>query len=373
VERLQATAPDLDRPGAVPAREVSLLAEAGLLATPAPRRFGGQGLGTEAGQTVSLLALLSEIGRGNLALGRIYEGHVNALQLIATYGTPPQLARAAADARDGRRLFGVWNTEAADGVTLEPVGGGRYRLIGAKTFASGAGVVTRAIVPGRLPDGGWQMTLVPMDCVVTRSDPAWWRPIGMHGSASFKVDFTGVEIGRDDLLGAPGDYQRQPWLSAGAIRFAAVQLGGAAALFDVARAELRALGRDGDPHQRARFGQLAISVEASRLWLRGAAPYLDLAFATMRDGSLDDATGERIVAYVNMARTAIERICLDIIELVERSIGVRGMLAPHPMERLIRDLTIYLRQPAPDAALTDAGRYALESTDASPDLWRSPG
>ena len=38
------------------------------------------------------------------------------------------------------------------------------------------------------------------------------------------------------------------------------------------------------------------------------------------------ADSERIVAYVNMARTAIERVCLDIIELVERSIGVRGML-----------------------------------------------
>jgi alkylation response protein AidB-like acyl-CoA dehydrogenase len=372
VERLQATAPDLDRPGAVPVREVGVLAESGLLAAPVPHRLGGLGLGTEAGASVSLLALLSEIGRGNLSLGRIYEGHVNALQLIATYGTSSQLARAAQDARDGRRMFGVWNTEADDGVRIEPLGAGRYLLSGAKTFASGASIVARAIVPARLPDGGWQMTLVPMDQVTTRTDPSWWRPIGMYGSASFKVDFTGVEIGQDDLLGTPGDYQRQPWLSVGAIRFAAVQLGGAAALFDVARAELRSLGRDGDPHQRARFGQIAIAVESGRLWLRGAAPYLDLAFAAMRDGQLDEATSERIVAYVNMARTAIERVCLDTIELVERSVGVRGMLAPHPMERLIRDLTIYLRQPTPDAALTDAGRYVLTSTDASSDLWSAP-
>jgi hypothetical protein len=73
-----------------------------------------------------------------------------------------------------------------------------------------------------------------------------------------------------------------------------------------------------------------------------------------------------------MARTAIERACLDIVELVERSVGVRGMLAPHPIERLVRDLTIYLRQPAPDAALTDAGRYALASTTTAADLWSLP-
>ena len=356
----------------MPVREVQLLADAGLLAAPVPRAFGGLGLGTEAGDTVSLLALLAEIGRGNLSLGRIYEGHVNALQLIAAYGTRTQLERAAEDARDGRCLFGVWNTEAADGVTFEPAGAGRYRLSGAKTFASGAGVVARALVTGRLPDGGWQICVVPMDRVTTQTDSSWWRPIGMHGSASFKVDFGGVEIRQDALVGAPGDYQRQPWLSGGAIRFAAVQLGGAEALFDAARAELRSLGRDGDPHQRARFGQLAIGIEGGRLWLRGAAPFMDLALAAARDGRLDAATGERFVGYVNMARSAIERICLDTIELVERSVGVRGLLAPHPIERLVRDLTIYLRQPVPDAALTDAGRYALESTASAADLWGEP-
>ncbi|MGE3910850.1 MAG: acyl-CoA dehydrogenase family protein [Chloroflexota bacterium] len=372
VERLQATAPELDRPGAVPAREVALLAESGLLAAPVQRRFGGLGLGTEAGGTACLLALLSEIGRGNLSLGRIYEGHVNALQLISTYGTPAQIKRAAHDARSMRLLFGVWNTEANDGVTIEPDDAGRYQLAGAKTFASGAGVVRRAIVPGRLPDGGWQMTLVLMDGDATRIDPSWWRPIGMYGSASFKVDFTGVEIGQDDLLGGPDDYQRQPWLSAGAIRFAAVQLGGAEALFDVARAELRALGRDSDPYQRARFGQLAIGIEGGRLWLRGAAQYLDQAFAATHNGALNDQLSGQVVAYVNMARTAIERICLDTIETVERSIGVRGMLAPHPIERLVRDLTIYLRQPAPDAALADAGRFALASTATAASLWDLP-
>ncbi len=342
-----------------------MLAEAGLLAAPVPRALGGLGLGTEPGGSLRLLSLLAEVGRGNLSLGRIYEGHINTLQLIATQGTPTQFARAAADARDGRHLFGVWNTEAADGVSLEPAGGGRYRLSGAKTFASGAGVVARAIVTGRLPDGGWQMCLVPMDQVRTHTDPSWWRPIGMLASASFKVDFSGIEIGPDALIGRPGDYQRQPWFSGGAIRFAAVQLGGATALFDAARAELQALGRTGDPHQQARFGQLAIALESGRLWLRGAAPIIDLAFT---QGS-DPETGRRIVGYVNMARSAIERICLDTIELVERSVGVRGMLKPHPVERLVRDLTIFLRQPAPDAALTDAGQYALESTTTAGALW----
>jgi len=44
---------------------------------------------------------------------------------------------------------------------------------------------------------------------------------------------------------------------------------------------------------------------------------------------------------------------------------------PYHFERIIRDLTIYLRQPAPDAALADAGRYVLQSGAAADDLWKT--
>ena len=149
------------------------------------------------------------------------------------------------------------------------------RLHGAKLYTSGAGWVDRAIVPGAWPDGGWQICVVPMDEVATRIDRSVWRPLGMRASASYLTDFTGVEVGPDGLLGAPGDYHRQPWFSGGAIRFAAVQLGGAAALFDAARAELRALRRTEDPFQRARAGEMADLIESGNLWLRGAAELLD--------------------------------------------------------------------------------------------------
>jgi hypothetical protein len=39
--------------------------------------------------------------------------------------------------------------------------------------------------------------------------------------------------------------------------------------------------------------------------------------------------------------------------------GARGLLWPEPFEPLHRDLTHYLRQPAPDSAIADAGRFAL--------------
>lgn len=87
-----ANAAAIDHEGAFPLEEFRLLAEADLLAAPLPREFGGLGLGlgTEAvdGGAHALLLLLKALGRGNLAVGRVYEGHVNALQLIQLFGTP---------------------------------------------------------------------------------------------------------------------------------------------------------------------------------------------------------------------------------------------------------------------------------------------
>jgi hypothetical protein len=70
-----------------------------------------------------------------------------------------------------------------------------------------------------------------------------------------------------------------------------------------------------------------------------------------------------------MVRTAIEEICLDVMQLTERSVGTRGLLPPNPIERIVRDLTLYLRQPAFDAALANVGQYTLTETEATNSLW----
>lgn len=355
VDALRQLAPEADAARDFPHASLRLLRENGLLDS-LPLL---EPVGTE------LLILLKHIGRGDLSVGRLYEGHVNALQLVQTFGAPGQIAAHGADARDRQMLFAVWNTEASDGVHLMPLAGGRYRMRGSKTFASGAGNVQRAIVTGALPDGGWQMCVVPLDQTPVSIDPSWWRPSGMHASTSYKVDFTGVELEPDALVGAPGDYHRQPWLSGGAIRFAAVQLGGAEALLDETRHYLRSLDRIDDPHQQARLGEGAILVETGNLWLREACAVVDLG--PEPDGERDI---ERMVNYANMTRLAIERICLDVMRISERAVGAKGLLQPWPMERIIRDLTLYLRQPAPDAVQTRVGRMMLERDQPSYGMWR---
>lgn len=359
----------LDEEGRFPAAAFARIRAAQLLAAPLPRALGGLGLGSEPGGTLPLLRVLKALGRGDLSVARIYEGHVNALFLIGLFGTTAQRERAAAAARDGK-LFAVWNTEGGDGVHFAPLPNGGYQLAGSKLFTSGSLQIERALIGGKLPDGGWQLCLVPMDEARVSADASVWKPLGMRASVSHKVDFTGAELPADALIGGAGDYNRQPWLSGGAIRFAAAQLGAAEALFEALRTDLRSRDRTGDPFQRVRAGEAAIAVRGGDLWLRDAAAVLDaLPAAFCADPPPDAATSAKVVAHANLARMAIDAACLHVLELVERSIGMRGLLRPHPVERIGRDLRLYLRQPAPDAALATAGAYVLETAGPAERLW----
>ena len=339
--------------------EFSWLREAGLLTVPIPREMGGKAWGVELGTWRHLLRLLKIIGRGNLSVGRIYEGHINALQLILQWGSPTQIETAARDVQNGR-LFGVWNTEAPnDGLTLTESGGGRFRLSGAKTFASGASILQRVFANAAIT-AGWQMCLVPLDQIKVERDADSWQPLGMRATESIRVNFDGVEVDEAALFGKPGDYTREPWFSGGAIRFAAVQLGGAEAIAETSRNFLQQEGRIEDPHQAIRAGEMAALLESGNLWLEGAAARAELAAACP----------DELVAYAGLMRRTIERIGLEVIEHAVRSSGARALLRPNSLERLVRDLTMYLRQPVPDFVLTRAGQFSLKSQKHFDTLWK---
>ncbi|WP_456832196.1 hypothetical protein [Deinococcus sp. UYEF24] len=302
-----------------------------------------------------LLRLMRLVGRASLPLGRLFEGHVNALALISAYGTAEQRVRAAQDVQEGR-LFGVWNTEGPDGVQL--LGGntdtGQLTLQGAKTFASGGLQVTRPLLPVDR-QGQRQLVLLRADAPesLVREVPGSWQPLGMAATGSVKLDFSGSRVEEGDLIGQPGDYYRQPMFSAGALRFCAVQQGGADRLLDEARGYLHRLGRGHDEVQALRF---------AGCWtgLHGAALMLAEGERLERACLAGRASEARLLAQVDAVRLATEDACLALLEASERAVGARGLLEPEPFSRLIRDLRMYLRQPAPDAARLRLGHWVLD-------------
>jgi alkylation response protein AidB-like acyl-CoA dehydrogenase len=353
-EEAFARAGGYDEDGAYPAADVAALHESGLLTAVLPVKCGGAGL-----RGLSLSEILRSIGSGSLPLGRLFEGHVNALELVLRYGNSQRVALVAEEMRAGK-LYGVWNTDDADGLRLIHRHG-RSWLEGRKILASGAGHIERPLVTAT-DENGRRLIVLPKLRALDRADLSGWTAQGMRASATGTVDFTGTEIAPLEIVGSEGDYERQPWFSAGAWRFAAVHLGGMERLFDLLRSHLQETNRGQDPHQAARLGRAAMAVETARLWVAQAA--------TTTEDPLGSRAPEQLVAYVNLARLAVEAAALDLMQLVQRSVGLQAFLRPNPIERISRDLATYLRQPGPDRALTEAAAWVLAQPGGAQDLWR---
>ncbi len=354
-EESLAEAAETDSVSSFPEKTLAKLKSAKLLTAAVTEEHGGQNLGLTSGTNLAMLTILKNIGRGNLVMGRVLEGHINAQILINQFGDEKQKKLFAADAFEGR-LFGVWNTQAEDGTFLSKIEKGFYQLNGAKTFATGSDYVTRPIVTAAMKDGSWRMCVVPLDKTIVKSDSSWWNPMGMQSSRSFKITFLKTHIPKINLLGSAGDYYQQPGFGGGAVRFAAVQLGAAEQLLDETKKYLVSLNRTQDPFQKMRLGQMAIAVESGNQWLTATAVRMD---RYMQKPSLSN--GESFVIYANMMRTAIEQICIELMNLCQKCVGARGLNKPYHFERIIRDLSTYLRQPAPDAVLADVGGYVMNS------------
>jgi hypothetical protein len=276
---------------------------------------------------------------------------------------PRQIASSESGIRGAREL-------------LRPEGDAEnFTFRGVKQFASGAAFVQCPIVTAERHGGGWQMTLPRMESMEVASavnhDSSFWHPLGMEASESYSIDFTGASISARDLIGAPGDFYRDPFFQGGAIRFAALQAGAILRLHHLFANWLEQTGRGGDPYQVARLGKVALGAQEAVLWIEGAAA---TAQKHLRSDA-DKLATESMIDCANMVRLSIERIASDTMRRVVAGVGAHGLLQPSRFERIIRDLTMYLRQPAPDQTLADVGRAALRKSSLRSDgagngLWQ---
>jgi len=342
VDRVRALGQEWDRangPEDFPADRLAALAEAGALT--AFVTLDG------ADAVDALRDTLRIVGGADLSLGRVFEGHVNAAQLVHAYGDEHQRATLARDLAAGRSL-GVWNTEPSPGLTVA-----EGQLSGAKSFATGGGHIDAALITARDADGAKRMVLVDIADEGPRADNSAWRVRGMRGTMSGSFDFTGMA---GAMIGGPGYYEREPRFSAGAWRFTAVQLGAVEALVRHWRDHLVATGKGADPIQRARFAASVVATRSAGLWVARAA-------------QLAEAADADAIPHVLMTRGVVEEAALATMEGAARSIGTASFFEGSRIDRITRDLGLYLRQPVPDQARDRAAAAWLEADRWGDDRW----
>lgn len=319
---------------------------AGLGMAPFPAGYGGVGL-CEPSRHGELGTVLRLLGAADLSVARLFEGHVNAIALVCRYGTPAQIADLAESIAAGA-LSAVWGADDKHGLTVADDASG-MRLTGRKILASGAGFVTRPLVTVSGP-GGQMLCLLRLERGYG-ADLTAWQAQGMRSTATGAVDFTGLRLTQNNFIGTAGDFMRQPDFSGGAWRFCAAHLGAMERLVDLFRAHLVARQRGDDPYQLQRLATSAAAVKTARYWIEDAARRL----------AAEDSDSGTVVAFANLTRMVTERSALDVMEMVQRGVGLASFVRPNPIERICRDLSTYLRQPVPDLAMSDGARTLLAS------------
>jgi alkylation response protein AidB-like acyl-CoA dehydrogenase len=320
------------------------LRNSGLAMAPFGEAFGGAGLG-EADKVVVLCKILRIFGAADLSVARLFEGHLNAILLVSRLATADQIGQLAKDVGAGA-LSAVWGADDANGLQRNS-GGNGWILNGNKILASGAGFVQRPLVTVSTSEGPvlYLLKLNPDE----RADVDGWRPLGMRATATGTVNLTGLPVGEAEQIGRPGDFLSQPFFSGGAWRFCAAHLGAMERLSALYAEQLRARNRGDDPFQLERLAQCAAACGTALFWIEEAARRL-------ADESLSP---DAVVGFANLTRMVTERAALDVIERVQRGIGLAAFMRGNPIERISRDLATYLRQPVPDLAMRDAARAVL--------------
>lgn len=291
---------------------------------------------------LTLLRHLYAAGRRNLPIGRLLEGHVDAVQIVLRYGSTEQVDQLRARLAQGATL-GVWNA----GLPSEPLLLAQGRLNGGKSYASGAGVLTHALVTADT-DRGPQLLLLDLARVPPAIDRDWWQMVGMQRSATHQVRWSDAAVATDAAIGNPGSYSREPFFSGGALRFVAVHAGGIAGLLDVARDHLVTAGRAGDPFQAARLAELFALAQGAAATVRQVA-----------ERWFEEPDPARL-ARVASARLSVAAAGERAIAVAQEAVGLQGLFLSHPLAARITDLMVYLRQPVPDAQRLRVGQAVAE-------------
>lgn len=341
-DRLAALGDRYDAASLFPSESLGLLARTGLGARFASPSAGGERFDGEEERNLAMLGALAEVGSGDLSVGRLFEGHVNALLLFDWYGSSRQQLWLKAELDRGA-WFGVWATEPPPGVRIE--GEERaLRLAGCKIFASGAGGIDWAVVTAGSEGQERQLVVIPANDP-ERTDLSAWRVRGMRASVSGRYDCTGIPVSNTTLLGRPGEYDGEPRFTAGAWRFCAVQLGGIEALLAETAREMRPALRD-DALARQRFAAAHIATRSARFWVEEAAR------------KVAAEAGDAILA-ARVARGVVEDAGLLVIETAARILGTRSAFDGQRADKIARDLSLYLRQAGPDHARDEAAKEIL--------------
>ncbi|MBY5162447.1 acyl-CoA dehydrogenase [Salsipaludibacter albus] len=262
---------------------------------------------------------LAEVAATDLSLGRLVEGHLDAVAI-----------RREAGLTTGSGLSGVFAARGP-GSTVEavPTADG-WTLSGTRRYASGARVLDRALVDTESPEGS-QLFEVDLRAEGIRVVPDSWQAVGMAATDTITLTFHDVAVPSDARVGGPGFYTQRPGFGHGGAGVAACWWGGA---LGIVRALVDGAADRAGGERRSHAVAAALAVRDLGTVLRAAA----------RDLDADPGDAERAHERACRVRWTTEQRCQEILSHAWAAGGTAVVAVDGAHAARLVDLATYLTQ-----------------------------
>ncbi|MFI1110392.1 acyl-CoA dehydrogenase [Streptomyces physcomitrii] len=295
-----------------------------------------------SGATRERFALLQGLGRADLSLTRLAEGHADATAILHELGAPPPAPR---------ERWGVWAAQPPGAVLkATPEGTGAWRLDGVKAFCSGAGSCTHALVTAET-DAGRRLFAVGTEHPGCAAVAGSWQAVGMAGSDTPDVVFDAVPA---LPVGGVDAYTHRPGFWHGGVGVAACWLGGARGVADTLLRSVRR--REPDQLTAAHLGAVDTALYSAECVLGTAAAEIDADPADAGAGAVVRAARTRAV---------VADVCARVLDEVGRALGAGPLCHDGEHAQRVADLGVYIRQHHAERDLAALGSALAADGDRS--------
>ncbi|MEG0879845.1 MAG: acyl-CoA dehydrogenase [Janthinobacterium sp.] len=271
------------------------------------------------GATLRRWQMLAAIAAIDLSLLKLYEGHTDALAILAEIGGPGVPAGGS---------WGVWGADMPGArLRLRQTTDGRHVLDGRKAWCAGAKGLSHALISCWNDAGQACLASVALSQPGVHVTDEGWQAVGMHACTSVDVTFSAA---RAFPVGAPGAYLQRPGYWHGGAGIAAAWYGAACAV--ASHLHARAQHAAPDPVRLAQLGQIDCALRATGALLREGAAEIDAH-------PQRDAMGLAL-----RLRLAAEDAATLVLHLTTRALGAAPLCRDARFARLAADLPVFLRQ-----------------------------
>ncbi|MEN5254078.1 MULTISPECIES: acyl-CoA dehydrogenase [unclassified Pseudomonas] len=291
------------------------------------------------GATLQRWQALARVAGHDLGLCKLYEGHTDALAIMAELGCPVPPGTT----------WGTWAAEPPQARVHAVADGPHCRLSGTKAWCSGAEVLSHALLTAWDAGGHQRLVAVALDQPGVQVESGSWQAVGMASTGSQRVDF---HEARGQWVGGPDDYLQRPGFWQGAIGIAACWLGAAQAIAHPLREHC---AKRDEPHALAHLGAVDSALHQAACVLRHSAR------------QLDQAPQANCQLLARRARAVTEASVDSVLHHVGRALGAGPYCLDRHFARLLADLPVFIRQSHAERDLAILGQQLANAAHAAAD------